>query len=73
MTKATCHGCQGKGWILIVTAERVVPFLNQVDRKPVEGLAIQTREFGVEICPICKGTGSAAGEPAREMAGGREA
>jgi hypothetical protein len=55
----TCHGCDGKGWVMIITQERTVPFLGAVDRRPVAGHTVTTREYAAVSCPICKGSGDA--------------
>lgn len=58
--KLNCHGCDGKGWVMVVTQERITPFFNNVDgaRVPVEGFAVATRECAAQDCPICHGTGT---------------
>ena len=57
MTHKTCHGCEGKGWVLIIRSEVTKPWLDQLTRKPVPECAMQTREYEAALCPICRGEG----------------
>ena len=57
--KNDCHGCEGKGWISIQTAERVSPFLDRNTGQVNKEAFVASREFDVRTCPICSGTGSA--------------
>jgi RecJ-like exonuclease len=60
MSEKNCHGCDGKGWILICRSERVTPFLSEDGRQPVGNAGVQNREFQAVYCPICKGRGKVA-------------
>jgi hypothetical protein len=53
----TCHGCDGKGWVLIVHSERTQPWRDEITRKPVDGFAMTTREYESAKCLICHGSG----------------
>lgn len=54
-TKHECHGCLGKGWVMITIKETTMPFLD--GRQPVPGLSRTTRECEAITCPVCRGTG----------------
>lgn len=63
MSKKSCHGCEGKGWVLILKSERITPFLSKADGMPVPGVGIAHQEYGADICLICGGSGEAKIHP----------
>lgn len=55
--RETCHGCDGKGWVLIITSERVVPFFSRTGTVAKPGETMTNRDYGCVDCPICHGEG----------------
>ena len=53
--RETCHGCEGKGWVLIISRERTNPFFQ--DGRRVAGEVSISREYQPVTCPVCHGNG----------------
>jgi len=62
MSKLDCHGCDGKGWVMITVSERITPFLSGVDRQPIAGFGVLNRECQAASCPIRHGSGVYPGQ-----------
>lgn len=60
--RESCRGCEGKGWVMIVTNQRVQPWLDEA-RRPIPGQTVTHTNYEAVNCPICRGEGMMPARP----------